>query len=74
MTKPTLTIAINEEARARSLQIIAAALTPNLGAVAAQLAARALTGPGFEILLAQVFESPGVDIQAVELDLLDRDD
>lgn len=74
MTKPTLTIAVDEAARARAAQLVATALTPKLGPVAAQLAAQALTGPGFEVLLAQIFESPGVDVQAIELDLIDRQD
>lgn len=74
MTAPVLTFSISDEARAAAALLIAQGLTPVLGGPAATLAAQAITGPGYEELLAQLCDMPGVEIDAVELVLERRED
>lgn len=74
MTSPILTFAVSDEARATAAALIQQGLTPVLGAPAAALAAQAITGPGYEELLAQLCDMPGVEIDALELVLERRED
>lgn len=74
MTAPALTFSISDEARAAAAVLIEQGLAPVLGGPAAALAAHAITGPGYEELLAQLCDMPGVEIDAIELVLERRED